>query len=119
MEGMIGEIRATAESIFLGGDWIYLGMVGVALIAGVLATRNIAQVLCGSLLAMLVLALVWVGYGGATSETPTDPATWIGQVENGWANVSASSGGTLVSYLIVFAIVIGVLSLARSLVFRG
>ena len=116
---MIGEIRAVAESIFLSGDWTYIGMVAVAILVGVFSMRNLGQILCVSLLAMVVLGLITLVYGGATSEAPTAPATYLGQLESGWASVGAMSGTTLVGYLVTFAVVIGVLFLGKSLVFRG
>ncbi len=119
MEGMIGEIRAVAEGIFLGGDWTYLGMVIVAALVGVAAMRNVGQIFCVSLLAMVVLGLIWLVFGGAMSEAPTDPATYLGQLETGWASIGEMSGTTLVSYLVTFAVAIGVLFIGKSLVFRG
>ena len=119
MEGMIGEIRAVAEGIFLSGDWTYIGMVAGALLIGLLAMKNFGQILCVSLLAMVMLAIIWIVYGGATSAAPSDAATWMSQLEAGWAAVSASSGSTLVGYLITFAVVLGVLFIGKSLLFRG
>jgi hypothetical protein len=118
MEGMIGEVRAVAESIFLGGDWTYIGMVAAAILVGVFAMRNVGQILCVSVLGLVMLGIIWVVYGGATSETPSDPETWMGQLEAGWASIGATTGTTLVSYLIVFAIAIGVLFIAKSLLIR-
>jgi hypothetical protein len=119
MEGMIGEIRAVAESMFLSGDYIYLGMVIVAALVGVFSMRNFGQIFCVSLLAMAVLGLIWLVYGGATSEAPSDPATYLGQLDAGWAVIGAMSGATLVGYLVTFAVAIGVLFVGKSLVFRG
>ncbi|WDI33091.1 hypothetical protein PUV54_07765 [Hyphococcus flavus] len=119
MEGMIGEVRATAEAVFLGGDWIWMGMVIVAAIIGLFSMRNAAQVLCASLLSMIALGLIWVLYGGATSETPTAPGVYMDQLNGGLASLSAMTGSTLVSYLLVFAVVILVLFILRSLVIRN
>jgi len=119
MELIFSDIQAVAESIFLGGDWTYLAMVLGAVLVGVFAMRNFGQILCVSVLALLVLAIIWVVYGGAMSETPSDPATWIAQLEAGWASMSATSGSTLIGYLVTFAVAIGVLFLGRSLLFRG
>lgn len=116
---MIGEIRAVAESMFLSGNWMYLGMVVVAALVGVAAMRNIGQILCVSLLAMIVLGLIWMIYGGATSDAPSDPATYMSQLEAGWANMADLSGTTLVGYLVTFAGAILVLFLGKSLVFRN
>lgn len=118
MEGMIGEIRTVAESMFLSGDWIYLGMVSVAALVGVVAMRNVGQILCVSVLAMIALGVIWLVYGGATSEAPTEPATWLGQLEAGWAALGETPGSTLVGYLVSFAVVIAVLFLGKSLIFR-
>lgn len=119
MELIFSDIRAVAESIFLGGDWTYLAMVLGALLVGVLAMRNLGQILCVSVLALVVLAIVWLVYGGATSATPSDPATWVAQLEAGWASMTQTSGSILVGYLVTFAVVIGVLFLGKSLLFRG
>ena len=119
MEGMIGEIRGAAESMFLSGDWVYLGMVIVAVLVGVASMKNLGQVICTSVLAMLVLGVIWLLYNGATSEEPAAPATYASQLESGWANLGAMSGATLIGYLIAFAVVILVLFLGRSLIFRN
>ncbi len=118
MEGMIGELRAVAESIFLSGNWILLAMVGVAALAGVAVMRNAGQILCASVLAMVVLALVWLVYGGATSESPVDPGAYLAQVESGWARLAETPGTTVVGYLVVFAVAIAVLFIGKSLLFR-
>lgn len=118
MEGMIGEIRAVAESMFLSGDWIYLGMVVLAALVGVAAMRNVGQILCVSVLAMIVLGLIRLIYGGATSEAPTAPETYLGQLESGWAALGDTSGSTLVGYLVTFALAIIILFLGKSLIFR-
>lgn len=119
MEGMIGEIRAVAESMFLSGDWIYLGMVIVAALVGVVAMKNFGQILCVSVLAMIVLGVVWLIYGGATSEAPTAPGTWLSQLEAGWTALGETSGSTLVGYLVTFAVAIIVLFIGKSLIFRN
>lgn len=119
MEGMIGEVRAVGESIFLSGNWTYIGMVLVAALVGVGAMRNVGQILCVSVLAMVVLGIIWLVYGGATSDAPSDPATYMGQLDDGWASLGAMSGTALVSYLLVFAVVIVVLFIGKSLVFRN
>lgn len=119
MEGMIGDIRGVAESMFLGGDWIYLGMIAVAALVGVAAMKNIGQILCTSVLAMIVLGVIWLIYGGATSEAPTAPATYLSQLETGWATLGETSGSTLVGYLVTFAVAIVVLFLGKSLIFRN
>ena len=119
MEGMIGEVRAVAESIFLSGNWTYIGMVVVAALVGVGAMRSVGQILCVSVLAMVVLGIIWLVYGGATSDAPSDPATYMGQLDSGWESLGAMSGTALVSYLLVFAVVIVVLFIGKSLVFRN
>lgn len=119
MDAILSDIIAVAESMFLGGDMIFLGMVIVAALVGVAAMRNVGQILCVSVLAMVVLGLIWVAYGGATSEAPTDPGTWIAQLEAGWASMGQTSGSTLVGYLVTFAAAIVVLFIGKSLVFRG
>ncbi len=116
---MIGEIRTVAESMFLSGDFIYLGMVVVAALVGVFSMRSLGQIFCVSLLAMIVLGLIWMAYGGATSDAPSDPGTYLGQLDAGWAAIGAMSGTTLVGYLVTFAVAIGVLFIGKSLVFRG
>ena len=119
MNVILSDIMAVAESIFLGGDMISLAMVGGAIVVGLFAMRNVGQILCTSVLAMIVLGLVWIGYGGATSAAPSDPATWTGQIEAGWAAIEAMSGTTMIGYLVTFAVALGVLFLGRSLLFRG
>lgn len=119
MEGMIGEIRAVAESMFLGGNLVFTGMAVVAALVGVFAMRNVAQVLCVSLLAMVTLGVIWMVYGGATSDAPSDPATYMGQLNAGWESLGAMSGTELVGYLVTFAVAIVVLFIGKSLVFRN
>jgi len=119
MDLILTDIRNVAESIFLGGDMIFLAMVIGAVLVGVFSMRSFGQILCTSVLALVVLAIIWIIYGGATSAAPTDPATWIGQLEAGWATMGGISGSTMVGYLVTFAAAIGVLSLVRSLLFRG
>ncbi len=119
MDVILSDIRAVAESIFLGGDWTYLGMVAVAIVLALFAMRNFGQILCASLMAMVLLGVVWIAYGGATSEAPSDPATWLGQLEAGWASIAEISGTTMVGYLVTFAVALAVLGLGRSLLFRG
>ncbi len=119
MEIILADIRAVAESIFLSGNWTYIAMVAGAVVVGVMAMRNLGQILCVSVLAMIVLGLIWVVYGGATSAAPSDPATWISQLEAGWASMAKTSGSTMVGYLVTFAVAIGVLFLGKSLLFRG
>ncbi len=119
MNVILSDIMAVAETIFLGGDMIGLAMVAGAILIALFAMRNFGQILCSSVLAMLVLGLVWIGYGGATSAAPSDPATWLSQLEAGWAAVDATSGTTMIGYLVTFAVAIGVLFLGRSLLFRG
>ncbi|MEO1252004.1 MAG: hypothetical protein AAFW81_06645 [Pseudomonadota bacterium] len=119
MEGMIGEFRATAESIFLGGNWIFMGMVIVAALVGVAAMKNVGQIICVSVLALIVFGLLWLVYGGATGAAPTDPGAYLGQLEAGWATLGAMSGSTMISYLVVFAVTIAVLFIGKSLFFRG
>lgn len=119
MEGMISELRAVAESMFLSGNWVYLGMVAAAALVGVAAMRNIGQILCVSVLAMIVLGVIWLIYGGVISEAPTAPATYLGQIEAGWAALSETPGSTLVGYLVTFAVAIAVLFIGKSLIFRN
>lgn len=119
MDFLIGDVRAAAESMFLSGNWIYLGMVIAAVLVGAASMRNLGQIICTSVLAMLVLAIIWIVYRGATSEAPTAPGTYMSQLESGWANLGAMTGSSLVAYLIAFAVVILVLFLARSLLSRG
>ena len=119
MDMIINDIRGVAESIFLGGNMTFLAMVIGAVLIGVFSMRSFGQILCTSVLALVVLAIIWIVYGGATSAAPTDPATWFGQLEAGWATMGATSGSTLIGYLVTFAVSIGVLSLVRSLLFRG
>lgn len=119
MEGMIGEFRAVAESLFLGGNWLFTGMVVVAALIGVFAMRNIGQILCVSVLALGVLGILWLVYGGATSGAPTDPNAYLAQFESGWASLGAMSASSLIWTLGVFAVVIGVLFLGKSIFTRG
>ncbi len=119
MEGMIGEIRAVAEGIFLGGNYVFLGMVIVAALVGVFAMRNVGQIICVSVLAMLVLGLLWLVYGGATSDAPTSPGAYLTQLDAGWASLGAMSGATMLIYLLIFAVTIAILFIGKSLFFRG
>jgi len=119
MEGMIGELRAVAEGIFLGGNWIFLGMVVVAALVGVAAMRSVGQIVCVSVLAMAVLGILWLVVGGARSESPTSPGAYLAQLDYGWASLGDMSGTTIILYLLVFAIVIAVLFIGKSLFFRG
>ena len=118
MEGMIGEIRAVAESIFLGGNWVFLGMVILAALVGVFAMRSVGQIICVSVLAMVVLGLLWLVYGGATSEAPTSPGSYLSQLDAGWLSLADMSAAKVISYLIVFAVTIAVLFVGRSIFFR-
>lgn len=118
MQGIISDIRAVAETMFLSGDWIFLAMVVVALLIGVIAMRNIAQLFCASLLAMVVLAVIWMVYSGATGAAPSDPATYLDQLTAGWATLKDMAGTTLVGYLVTFAAAIIVLFIGKSLIFR-
>lgn len=119
MEGMIGEVRAVAEGIFLGGNYVFLGMVIVAALVGVFAMRNVGQIVCVSVLAMAVLGILWLVYGGATSDAPTSPGTYLSQLNDGWASLGDISGATMIIYLLVFAITIAILFIGKSLFFRG
>ncbi len=119
MEGMISEIRAVAESMFLSGDWTFTGMAVVAALIGVFAMRNVGQILCVSLLAMVALGAIWIIYGGATSDAPSDPATYMNGLNAGWESLGAMTGTSLVGYLVTFAVAIVVLFIAKSLVFRN
>lgn len=119
MEGMIGEFRGVAESVFLGGNWIFMGMVIIAALVGVAAMRSVGQIICVSVLAMLVLAVLWLLYGGATSGAPADPGAWLAQLNDGWASLGATSGTTIVSFLALFVVSIVVLFIGKSLFFRG
>jgi len=119
MDIILSDVRAVAESMFLSGDWTSIAMIAGAIAVGVLAMKNVGQILCVSVLAMIVLGVIWVGYGGATSAAPADPATWISQLEAGWASMTATNGSTMVGYLITFAAAIGVLFIGKSLLFRG
>ena len=119
MNVILSDIMGVAESIFLGGDMIGLAMVVGAILIALFAMRNLGQILCTSVLAMIVLGLVWIGYNSATSAAPSDPATWTGQLEAGWNAIGAMSGTTMIGYLVTFAVALGVLFLGRSLLFRG
>ncbi len=119
MEGMIGELRAVAEGIFLGGNWAFLGMVVVAALVGVAAMRSVGQIVCVSVLAMAVLGILWLVYGGVRSDAPTSPGSYLSQLDAGWASLGAMSGATIILYLLVFAVVIAVLFIGKSLFFRG
>ncbi len=119
MEGMIGEIRAVAEGIFLGGNWVFLGMVLVAALVGVFAMRSVGQIVCVSVLAMVVLGVLWLVYGGVTSDAPTSPGAYLSQLDAGWASLGAMSGATMIIYLVIFAVTIAVLFIGKSLFFRG
>lgn len=119
MEMIISDIRAVAESMFLGGNWTFLAMVVAAALIGVMAMRNLGQILCVSVLSMVALGAIWLIYGGATSEAPTAPETWMTQLESGWASIGATSGATMVGYLVVFAAVIAVLFIGKSIISRG
>jgi len=119
MEVILSDLRAVAESIFLSGNWTYIGMVAGAVLIGVIAMRSFGQILCVSVLAMIMLGVIWIAYCGATSAAPSDPATWISQLEAGWASMSQMAGSTLIGYLVTFAIAIAVLFIGKSLVFRN
>lgn len=119
MNVILSDIMAVATSIFTGGDMIGLAMVVGAILIALFAMRNLGQILCTSVLAMIVLGLVWIGYNGATSGAPSDPATWTGQLEAGWAAIGAMSGTTMIGYMVTFAVLLGALFLGRSLLFRG
>jgi len=119
MDIILSDLRAVAESIFLGGNWTYIAMVAGAIVIAVMAMKNLTQILCISFMAMVVLGIIWLGYGGATSAAPTDPATWISQLEAGWASMGQTTGSTMVGYLVTFAGAIIVLFLGKSLIFRG
>ena len=116
---MISEFRAVAEGIFLSGNWVFMAMVIAAALVGVAAMRNFGQIVCVSVLAMVVLAVLWLIYGGATSGAPVDPGAYLAQLEAGWASLGATSGATIISYLVVFALAIVVLFIGKSLFFRG
>ena len=119
MNVILNDIMAVAESIFLGGDYIGLGMVVAAILVGLFAMRSFGQLLCTSVLAMIVLGLVWIGYYGATSAEPSNPATYTNQLTAGWDTIGAMSGTTVIGYMVTIAVVLGVLFLARSLLFRN
>lgn len=119
MDGVISELRVVAESIFLGGNWIFLGMVMLAALIGVAAMKSFGQILCVSVLAMLVLGVLWLVYGGVTSGAPVDPGAYLAQMESGWASLGTMSGTTIIGVLAVFAVSIGVLFIGKSILFRG
>ena len=119
MDMIFSDVQASAESLFLSGNWTYLGMVVAALFVGVFSMRSIGQLLCSSVLAMIVLAVIWIGYNSYVGGTISDPATWQTQLQTGWANLGAFAGSTLVAHWLTFAISIGVLYLGKSLIFRG
>jgi len=119
MDIILSDIRNVAESIFMDSSMTYIAMVVVAILIAVMSMRNLTQILCISFMAMVVLAIIWLVYGGATSAAPTDPATWISQLQAGWASMAQTTGSTMVGYLVTFAAVIIVLFLGKSLIFRG
>lgn len=55
MNVIFSDIMAVATSIFTGGDWTTLAMVGGAIVIALFAMRNLGQILCSSVLAMVVL----------------------------------------------------------------
>lgn len=119
MEGMIGEIRAVAENMFLGGNWIFTGMVVVSALVGVFAMRSVGQILCTSVLAMIALGAMWLIYGGATSGDAANPGAYLGQLQAGWATLGDTSGTTVISYMLIFAVSIVVLFIGKSLFIRN
>jgi len=119
MQGMIGEIRAVAEMVFLGGNWVFLGMVIVASLIAAVSMRNITQLVGVSIFAMLVMAVIWLIFGVISGGAFTDPATYVNQLNSGLASFGAMSAATLIGYLVTFAIVVTVLFLGKSLLFRG
>ncbi len=119
MDLFFSDVEAAANALFLSGNWVFLGMVALAIIIGVFFMRNFGQLLCGSLLALVALGVIWLVYNGATSETPSDLDTWTAQLNAGWASLQGMSGGFLAGALVTLAIVIGVIFLGRSLIFRG
>ena len=118
MAGILSDISAAAESLFLSGSWVFLGMVVLALFFGVSRMRSISQILCVSVLGLSALGVVWVLYGGVTSGARADLGAWIAQLNAGWAALSAISATTLIGYLIAFAIGIAVLFAGKSIFFR-
>lgn len=119
MDLFISDFMTTAKDWFLGGDWQLLAIVGVVAIVVALTMRGFGQLLGASVLAMILLFVGKVVVGVAQSETASDPLAYLGQLDSMLTGMMDGRGGALITATAVFAVLIVVLTILKSLVFRG
>ncbi|MEM8988300.1 MAG: hypothetical protein AAGC95_16410 [Pseudomonadota bacterium] len=119
LNNFISDVIGAFQTIFLQGDIV---MIAVA-VAIVLILAFVQRGL-GHILTMGVLALVLFGAANviraavATPGAEASASPWVSQLESGWTNFTAMSAGTLVSYMIVFALAIFIVSAVKGAVLR-
>lgn len=119
MDIFISDFMATAKDWFLGGDWQLLGLVALVAIIVALTMRGIGQLLGASVFAMILLAVGKVVVDVAQSETPSDPQAYISGLDGMLTSMMDGRGSALITATAVFAVLIVVLTVLKSFVFRG
>lgn len=119
MEGFLSEFTTTAKDWFLGGDWQFVGIVAVVAIIATLTMRGFGQLLGASVFAMILLYVGREVVTVAKGETASDPQAYLAQLNSMLASVMEDRGGVLITATAIFAVLIIVLTILKSLVFRG
>lgn len=119
MEGFLSEFTTTAKDWFLGGDLQFLGIVAVVAILVTLTMRGFGQLLGASVFAMILLYVGREVVTVAQSDTASDPQAYLTQLNSMLTATMDDRGGALITATAIFAVLIIVLTLLKSVVFRG
>lgn len=119
MDVFLSELIAGAKSIFLGGDYVLLGVVIVVALLVASVIRGAGQLFGASVFAML-LAAFGVGVANvAMGDNPSDPQAYLAGLDGALTGLMQDPGGAMIVGAVVFAVLLVVLMLLKSLVFRG
>jgi hypothetical protein len=110
---ILWDIWNTIHGIVTSADWITLLIAAVVLLAAGFLMQGMEALLTTTLLAMLAFGLL--GYVRAVTVGKQNAAAYA---TTDWHNFATTTGLTLLAYAVVFAVVIAVVHLVRSLIFR-
>lgn len=119
MDLFISDFVATAKDWFLGGDWQLLAIVAVVAIFVTFTMRGFGQLLGASVFAMILLFVGKEVVVVAQGDTASDPHAYLNQLNTMLTNLMDGRGSALITATAVFAVLIIVLTILKSFVFRG
>ena len=107
------DIWHTIQGIMTHADWITLAMIAVVVLAAGFAIESMNSVLSATVLGLIGFVLLI--FLRAVTLGKQD---FTAYAHTGWHDILALQMLTLIAYFIIFAVLIGVVHLIRSVVFR-